>query len=187
MNKGVEDALTMAHAGILGEYDVPPTAVILGRHRSVQVLLAGLRDDENDAEDWQDAVRALREELQASTVLLYFSAWTTISREGEDEALDTLVVQVATPQRTHYRAFEQVRDETTGVVTHLSELTGLRWETEPEQEPAISPALGNVFAPATDAFRHSSLYQELVETVSEQLGQLSEPDKRTAFQQATLH
>ena len=185
MNKWVEDALTMAHAGILGEYDVPPTAVILGPDRTVQLLLAGLREEDvDDSESWQDAVRALREELQAKAVLLYFSAWTTVNRGGDDESLDTLVVQVATPDRTHYRAYEQRRDESTGVVTHLSELEGLRWDTEPESEPAMSPALSDVFAPTTDAFKQSELYQELLDTVSTQLEQIPEHRKQ---QRTTLH
>ncbi|MFE8071073.1 hypothetical protein QQM79_08430 [Marinobacteraceae bacterium S3BR75-40.1] len=185
MNKWVEDALTMAHAGILGEYDVPPTAVILGQGRTVQLLLAGLRDEDvEDPDSWQDAVRAIREELEAKAVLLYFSAWTTVNRGGDDESLDTLVVQVATPNRTHYRAYEQRRDATSGVVTHLSELEGLRWDTEPENEPAMSPALGNVFAPTTDAFRQSEMYQELLDTVSSQLEHVPEYRRQ---QRSTLH
>ena len=52
MNDLMQDAITIAHAGILGEYDVSPTAVVLGNGETgnnVQLVLGGFRNEE-DAE-----------------------------------------------------------------------------------------------------------------------------------------
>ena len=168
----MHDAITIAQASILGEYDVPPTAVVLGNGNNVQLVLGGFQD-ESDATSWQDALRAIREELEASAVMLYFSAWTTIQHDGEDQSLDTLIVQVGTPGCLFFRAFEQIRDSRQGVVTELTELTQLREESDPEMETPMQPSLGNVFAPATESFRESSTYTELLDTVSEKLDEKS--------------
>ena len=168
----MHDAITIAQASILGEYDVPPTAVVLGNGNNVQLVLGGLQD-ESDATSWQDALRAIREELDAPAVMLYFSAWTTIQREGQDHSLDTLIVQVGTPGCLFFRAYEQVRNAGQGVVTELRELTQLREEADPETETPMQPSLGNVFAPATDSFRESSTYLDLIDSVSEKLDEKS--------------
>ena len=172
MNELMHDAITIAQASILGEYDVPPTAVVLGNGNNVQLVLGGFQD-ESDATTWQDALRAVREELDAPAVMLYFSAWTTVQREDRDQSLDTLIVQVGTPGRLFFRAFEQIRSPRHGVVTELRELTQLSEESDPEMETPMQPSLGNVFAPATESFRESSTYTELLETVSEKLDEKS--------------
>lgn len=170
MNKWMQDAITLAQAGILGEYDVPPTAVVISEGNNVQLMLGGLREeDEPDNDSWQAAIRAIREELDAPAVLLYFSAWTTVQSQGEDHSLDTLIVQVGTPGRLHFRAYEQIRDERHGLVTGLRELRQLREDGDPEVETPLRPTLGNVFAPTPDAFRESSTYLELIDSVTEKL------------------
>jgi len=171
VNDLMQDAITIAHAGILGEYDVSPTAVVLGdgeAGNNVQLVLGGFRN-EDEAESWQDALKAIREELDAPAVMLYFSAWTTIQRDGEDESLDTLIVQIGVPGRLHFRAYEQIRDPRLGMVTELRELTQLREDTDPDSETPMQPTLGNVFEPTPDAFRESSTYLELIDTVTEKL------------------
>ena len=168
MNNPMQDAITIAHAAILGEYDVPPTAVVLAGGNNVQLVLGGFRD-EDESESWQDALRAIREELDAPAVLLYFSAWTTIQRQGKDESLDTLIVQIGTQGRLHFRAYEQVRDARVGVVTELRELKQLREDANPETDTPMEPTLGNVFAPAAASFRESSTYLDLIDTVTEKL------------------
>ncbi len=167
----MQDAITIAHASILGEYDVSPTAVVLGNGETgnnVQLVLGGFRNEE-DAESWQDALKAIREELDAPAVMLYFSAWTTIQRDGEDESLDTLIVQIGVPGKLHFRAYEQVRDPLRGMVTELRELTQLREDTDPDTDTPMEPTLGNVFEPTPDAFRESSTYLDLIDTVTEKL------------------
>lgn len=169
MNKWMQDAITLAHAGILGEYDVPPTAVVLADdNNNVQLVLGGLKD-EQETEGWQDALRAIREELDAPAVLLYFSAWTTVQHDGQDESLDTLIVQIGTPGRLHFRAYEQLRDERFGMVTHLRELTQLREDTVPDAETPMQPNLGDVFAPTPASFKSSNMYLELIDSVTEKL------------------
>lgn len=164
----MHDAITIAHAAILGEYDVPPTAVVLGGGSNVQLVLGGLPEDA-ESDEWQNALRTVREELDAPAVMLYFSAWTTIQRDGEDESLDTLIVQVGTPGCLYFRAFEQVREPRFGVVTELRELTHLREEADPGKDTPMQPSLGDVFAPATASFRESSTYLDLIDTVTEKL------------------
>lgn len=181
MSTWLDDALTIAQAGVLGEYDVSPTAVVLGGGRNVQISLAGLRDEE-EPEQWQDAVRAIREELDAEMVVLYFSAWTTIRHENTDTALDTLVVQVSVPGRLIFRAYEQVRTGDSGIVTCLRELPDLGDEADPLGDPLMKPSLGNVFEPSSDSFRSSDIYEDLIETVSEKLRSLpSTPEERRAI------
>lgn len=180
MSTWLDDALTIAQAGVLGEYDVAPTAVVLGGGRNVQISLAGLKD-EDDPDQWQDAVRAVREELGADMVVLYFSAWTTVRRKDRDEALDTLVVQVGVPGRLLFRAFEQVRDRNHGVVTHLRELPHLSEEADPLGDPLMKPSLGNVFEPSSDSFRSSDVYENLIETIARKLNALPDtPEGRRA-------
>lgn len=171
MSTWLDDALTIAQAGVLGEYDVSPTAVVLGGGRNVQISLAGLKD-EDDPDQWQDAIRAVREELDADMVVLYFSAWTTIRQQEKDTALDTLVVQVSVPGRLIFRAFEQVRGRDSGVVTGLRELPYLSEETDPLGDPLMKPSLGNVFEPTSDTFKSSDTYENLIATVTEKLESL---------------
>ncbi|TVP59379.1 MAG: hypothetical protein EA349_03200 [Halomonadaceae bacterium] len=168
----MQDAITLAHAGILGEYDVPPTAVVLADGNNVQLVLGGLKD-EQETDGWQDALRAIREELNAPAVLLYFSAWTTVQHDGQDESLDTLIVQIGTPGKLHFRAYEQMRDKRVGLVTELRELTHLREDTDPEAETPMQPNLGDVFAPIPASFRASTLYLDLMDSVTEKLDEKS--------------
>jgi len=93
----MHDAITIAQASILGEYDVPPTAVVLANGNNVQLVLGGFQD-ESDATSWQDALRAIREELDAPAVMLYFSP------RGQPSSATVktihwipLIVQVGTP------------------------------------------------------------------------------------------
>lgn len=176
----MHDAITIAHAGILGEYDVPPTAVVLGDGNNVQLVLGGLPEDA-ESDEWQNALRTVREELDAPAVMLYFSAWTTIQRDGEDESLDTLIVQIGTPGCLYFRAYEQIREPRLGVVTGLRELTHLRDEADPGKDTPMQPSLGDVFAPATDSFRDSSTYLDIIDTVTEKLDEstLFTGDNRT--------
>ena len=180
MSTWLDDALTIAQAGVLGEYDVAPTAVVLGGGRNVQISLAGLKDEE-EPDQWQDAIRAVREELDAEMVVLYFSAWTTIRQEEKDTSLDTLVVQVSVPGRLIFRAFEQVRGADTGVVTHLRELPHLSEEADPLGDPLMRPSLGNVFEPSSDSFKESDIYDDLIDTVTRKLRSLPDtPEGRRA-------
>lgn len=171
MSTWLDDALTIAQAGVLGEYDVSPTAVVLGGGRNVQISLAGLKDEE-EPDQWQDAVRAVREELDADMVVLYFSAWTTVRQQDQDTALDTLVVQVSVPGRLIFRAYEQVRGTDSGVVTCLRELPHLSEEADPLGDPLMKPSLGNVFEPSSESFRSSDIYENLIETVTQKLQSL---------------
>jgi len=183
VNKWMQDAITLAHAGILGEYDVPPTAVVLADGNNVQLVLGGIKD-EQESDGWQDALRAIREELDAPAVLLYFSAWTTVQHDGEDQSLDTLIVQVGTPGHLHFRAYEQLRDERLGVVINLRELTHLREDSDPEADTPMQPNLGNVFAPTPASFKASNTYLDLIDTVTEKLGEKSH---MTGDMRAHLH
>ena len=171
MSTWLDDALTIAQAGVLGEYDVSPTAVVLGGGRNVQISLAGLKDEE-EPDQWQDAVRAVCEELDADMVVLYFSAWTTVRQQDQDTALDTLVVQVSVPGRLIFRAYEQVRGTDSGVVTCLRELPHLSEEADPLGDPLMKPSLGNVFEPSSESFRSSDIYENLIETVTQKLQSL---------------
>ena len=171
MNKWIHDAFTLAHAAVLGEYDVPPTAVVLAEGNTVQLVLGGLKEDHTDSDGWQDALRAVREELDGSAVMLFFSAWTRIQRDDKEQSLDTLIVQVGTPDSVYFRAYEQVRDHDSRVITSLRELESLREVNDPDADAPMAPFLGNMFEPTTRSFRESESYLDLIDTVTEKLNE----------------